>query len=179
MLLEQQFWLFGRDVILSPRNALVEYGLRRHAKPQGRQDGSCYANRTRQGTVLALWGFGAYFAEQQGVLITRRSLTPLVSEMALDPVGVWSPDELLVRAAHAADASFALPLLARLCRWFAQYEEWILTVRPVGYDIRSLTGWHKIVVPRINMAAVWRELAAEMESLISPTADNPRRESVA
>lgn len=172
LLLDQQFWLFGRDVILPPQNALVEYGLRRHPKPQGRQDGSCYANRTRKGTVLALWGFGAYFAAEHGVLVTRRSWTPLVSDVVLNPVGVWSPDELPVRAAQAVDAPFVLPLLARLCRWFAQYEEWILSVRPAGYDVRSLSGWPRIVIPRSDMAGEWRELALELESQIAQHVDD-------
>ena len=172
MLLDQQFWLFGRDVNLSPKNALVEYGLCRHPKPKGRQDGSCYANRTRTGTVLALWGFGVYLAEQQGVLVTRRSLTPFVSDVPLSPVGFWSPGELPVRVAKAADVPIVLPLLARLCRWFAQYEEWILSVRPQGYDVRSLSGWTRIVIPRIDMAGEWRSLALELETQITQRVDD-------
>lgn len=165
-LLDQQFWCFGRDIVLSPRNSLMEYGFARHPKPRGRQDGSCYAQRTRQGTVLALWGFGVYFAQGSGILLMRRTFCPLVSDTALNPTGVWLPGDLAVRPATAADAAFALPLLGRLCRWFGQYETWILSQRDKGYGRLSLEGWSKVAMPRSKMAAAWDALALEFEQQI-------------
>lgn len=165
MLLDQQFWCFGRDITLAPRNALVEYGFVRHPKPRGSYDGSCYAQRSRQGTVLALWGFGVYFAHEQGILLTRRSSCPLVSDQALDPTGVWSPPDLRVRSSALDDAPVVLPLMARLCRWFAQYETWILAQRPKSFGKLSLDGWKREVMPRSEMALAWEAFALELEEL--------------
>lgn len=166
MLLDQQFWCFGRDITLAPRNALVEYGFVRHPKPRGNYDGSCYAQRSRQGTVLALWGFGVYFANQHGILLTRRSSCPFLSDHVLNPVGVWSPSDLTVRSPGMGDAPIVLPLMARLCRWFSQYETWILAERPKNFGKLSLDGWMKIVMPRSEMAAAWEAFALELEELI-------------
>lgn len=165
-LVDQQFWCFGRDIVLSPRNALVEYGFVRHPKPRGSYDGSCYSQRTRQGTVLALWGFGVYFASAQGILLTRRSSLPLLSDTCLNPVGLWSPADLTVRAPGPDDVPVVLPLLVRLCRWFAQYETWILSQRPKSYGAHSLDGWMKVVMPRCDMAEAWNAIALELEPAV-------------
>lgn len=163
-LLDQQFWCFGRDIAQGPENLLVRYGLNRYPRRDS-TDGSGYANRTRCGTILALWGFGVYLSEGTGILLRRDSLVTWIVDDPQWPLQDWTPETFPKRAAAPDDYAAALALLAKLFRWFANYESWVQSTRPASYGVDSLNGWHRVVMPRGEMANAWREHARELGDL--------------
>lgn len=161
-LLNQQMWLWGRDVSESERNLLLRYGFTRHGIPHGRMGCSCYSLTTGKGRSIALWGFGMFFGcpNSGGIYLRRYEFLPqLANSHRLTKIG-WCEHEIIDFRTPEGESEFAqgLHLLAECCRWIGKYEEWVLRVAGSVARQRGVASWQNPTCPAAEIAQRWKEL---------------------
>ena len=179
-LLEQQCWLWGRDVRHENGNLLLQYGFDRARPPHDIVGASAYQLRLlpdethARERVVALWGFGIWVGESDangevgGIFIGRAAFEPRWSARALPPRNAWSPAP--IHAATSAPQSKlergqTRILLANALRWIADYESWALAHHGHDERVRHLAAWqqsHGEPIPPDEFVAAWRSLAAQL-----------------
>lgn len=155
--LRQQMFFWGRDVLHSEGNLLVEHGLVK-SRSSGLQGTSCYGCEWCGGRIelhgaCACWhqehGDGFVYVRPQGrCFIWKGREAPVPGE--------W-PEELLLAADPATLYSAALPFL----EWWLDYERWIAGCQPGTYRQRCFQ--HYKAVPKARAwlppesAVLWLE----------------------
>ena len=166
-LLNQQFWLFGRDVVAASGNRLVEYGgVRAAADRRGKS--ACYRMPCGCGGELLLWGFGAALTcPRHGVCFLPRFGTVVLAPTrpaTLD--GREAPDRFI--GWQPAEEG-GRELFARFAEWFADYEADVRRRHGLAARRADLEGWRELRKPVIEperIAEEWRTAATG-----HPTAD--------
>ncbi len=139
VLLDQQMWCFGQDVLCPERNLLLEFGMSRTAPPKRHVDvPSIYAWQDRS-CLVVLRGFGIGFRHRRGgqIFLKRSSFAPLLISDSVDLAELWTITDLeSLRPQRGDDATLrAWKLASQCCRWIARYERWIAQTR--GRDYRQ------------------------------------------
>src|ERR1700760_3995135 len=117
-LLDHQCWVFGRDVLCSMNNLLIQYGFRQVRCPRGGLTQYELCGGLNKNSHVFLWGFGVFFgSEEEGIFLTRSEFAPFRTQGKV---------ELHVRDVHPfVEESSDIELLLNGLRWFAAYEDWI------------------------------------------------------
>ena len=184
-MLEQQCWLWGRDVRHPGGNLLLNYGFDRARPPQGTVGASAYqlrllADETHpRERLVALWGFGLWYGEWAldangnlseigAIFLGRAEFEPRWSARVLPPSNVWSPSPLCA-ATRTPDSRAARRqsrlLLAGALRWIADYESWALGRLGQAERARQLDAWKQTratPTPPAEFAPAWRALAGRL-----------------
>ncbi len=168
-LLDQQLWVWGKDVYAEQGNALIRHGFTRCGCPDD-QNGSTQYRRVADGLEVRLWGFGLYWAPTDhawGVLLRRYAAGPVVLPVERMPEHAWKAAHLpRPLALNAGSARCALGLVAGACTWIAAYECWAWATLGARHRRAVLAAWHKArIVPAGRMSAAWRRLARALRQV--------------
>ena len=176
-LLEQQCWLWGRDVRHEAGNALLAHGFDRARPPHDVVGASAYRlqllpdDTQARERVVALWGFGIWFGQADdkgeigGIFIGRSGFEPRWSARALPPRDAWSPAPILAatRAPQGREERRQTRiLLTNALTWIADYESWALARYGLDDRARQLNAWrqsHGDPIPPDELSREWKTLA--------------------
>ncbi len=161
-LLNQQLWLWGRDVPAQGENLLLRYGFLRHGIPQGRMGCSCYSLSTRNGGSIGLWGFGIFFGKPEfgGIYLRRYEFLPRRAKShRLEKIG-WCEQDLMEFQIPdgICEQESTFTLLAECCGWIASYEEWVAKTLGTEYRREGLDQWTSPVCKADEIPDLWREM---------------------
>ncbi len=166
-LVDQQFWLFGRDVLHDEGNVLIRAGFTKRPAPAGPSGCSCY-ERDDGSSLLRLWGFGLVYArEERAIVLSREIFGPcLVRDDWTTSVG-WTVEELPRHAAPSADeedARVCRDMTIELCAVVAEYERWVARTLRAGSREQALAAWKKRCTVGADVAAEWIALGHSLSS---------------
>lgn len=170
-LLHQQMWCWGYDIRRSEGNLLQHYGFVCQRPPGCTPGSSRYVLRMNNGTCIALWGFGIWYArcESNGLFLRRYSFAPRLTQTVEPSPQLWNASFLptLCVPTTRVEGCHVQSLLSAFLHWVSEYEQWIQTTIGCTYREQSLRGWGQIVVPAEQMALVWEHLAVQCQEWIT------------
>jgi hypothetical protein len=174
LLLDQQMWCWGRDIVEPQGNLLSAFGGAYHSCPLVPKTSSRYewigpGRRSTESVQVVLWAFGLIYAEgDRSVYVRRHGFDPKLCLERIDISGHWSPDGLTAWRAPRSPAATACcrELIAGLCAWIAQYEAWIQAVEGVRHRELVLAAWKTPVCTAGETSGAWLELAAAIRSAL-------------
>lgn len=156
-LLDQQLWVWGKDIHAAGGNALVRFGFQRCACPEDQSGGTQY-RLTTQDVDTWMWGFAVCWTPMRSpvsVLLRRYAPEPIVLKACQIPDHVWKPAQLPADLGACPAA-----LVADLCDWIAAYERWAWPTLGAAHRRTAIAAWHKLrVIPAGRMAGAWARLA--------------------
>ncbi len=164
-LFDQQLWCFGRDILGSGGNILLDLGMCQYRPAASGCGSTLYTTPIEPGGQLFLWGFGAMYREAGlgAVFLRRYGFAPRLSDRET-AVGVFAPEELgpLINPVSNRDEQRLQTLLPRLVGWFAKYEHWIAERFGHAYrdECLSLRGKQNSTQTRA-MARDWERIAKQ------------------
>jgi len=163
LLLSQQIWCWGRDILHPEGNHLCRIGFVRLPPPiEQHHCSSVYQLELGEGRFLVLRGFGIYFGDEAlgGVYLTRYSFFPRYSSQARLPQPCWAESDLPMLLVPGSDRREpCLRLLLSLLDWIRGYETDVARTLGEGYRHATLARWdngERLVIPAYHMAAAWR-----------------------
>ncbi len=167
LLLDQQMWCWGRDIVEPPDNRLCAFGGAYHSCPLVPKTSSRYewigpGRRSTESVQVVLWAFGLIYTEgDRSVYVRRHGFDPKLCLERIDISRHWSPDCLTEwrTPGGAAAVASCRELTVGLCEWIARYEAWIQARE--GNQRRELTlaAWKKPVCAAGETSRAWLELA--------------------
>ena len=83
VLLSQEVWCWGRDILRPKGNYLLEVGFQRFEPPVSRKEcSSVYSLKLPSERVVVLRGFGVFYGDRQlgGIFLPRYEFRPLYTE---------------------------------------------------------------------------------------------------
>lgn len=159
VLLDQQFWCWGRDVRHPSGNLLTRYGFRRIAAqdPTGTTsyvyDLSCErrVGLRRASLVYHEAGAGA-------LMIWRGAFVPRLVHWERDAElpAECCPDEAAQPEGENESRRIRY-LQAGLALWITSYEDWIADVAGAGYRDRCADEWPRSIVSGRDLGAAWAD----------------------
>ncbi len=162
-LLTQQFWCLGQDVLSPHGNLLMEYGFSRHRGSAGKRAKSTYYTLEEGELRIALWAFGAVFAERShgGIFLDRFNFKPGWSSVDSLPYGVHSPEQLPRFPPPASNTEWqsAHRLCQSMLEWFASYETWVAKRYGLEYRQKCVEKWSRPVANADQIADAWTFLS--------------------
>ena len=179
LLFDQQMWCFGRDIVRSQGNILVDLGMCQYRPRDPNKGSTVYTAAVEGGGSIFLWGFGAMYAEANvgSVFVRRYDFAPRLTPRT-SGIGVHEPEGLgkLVNASCVRERTLLRQLLPNLTGWFAKYEHWIAEKFGTAYREDCLAGRKKdAVVSAKAMATAWERAAKRPGRLTmnGPTSGKP------
>ena len=170
-LLHQQCWNWGRDIVRSEGNLLLEAGFVKQRPPDGESGSTRYTLALAGGGSLMLWGFGLYYgtAQQGGVYLSRYQFQPQWLPWAAAERPIWKPDMIPV-AQTPPSPRIPVELTIAAARRIADYEEWALALCGLEYRCGVLRQWKQAAkaLPPQGLPPAWRALAAAMDGRLHP-----------
>jgi hypothetical protein len=188
VLLDQQMWCWGRDIVRSEGNLLLQFGFRKERPPANTSGCSAYVLTPFPGCQMILWGFGLFFglASSGGLFLRRYEFNPVWTRLPALPVIVWRPEGLpaFQPPRSIPEQNCTQRLLTAAVRWIAGYEQWVLDMAGVEYRRLCLREWHKRIIPAERVPDEWRRIAERVpdfdlvergeEAILSPACESRR-----
>lgn len=168
LLLDQQLWFWGQDIVRLGRNLLMEYGFRRERSEEGAARSTCYTLSHATGVRIALWSWGLFFGEAThgGLFVRRSSIQPYLTPSDTFPPLHWTegtmPRHRCPRT--SAEGQLASRLLVRLVRWIARYEDWVVGAAGSEHRKACQQEWRQPVGTPDTVGNLWRGVADDVES---------------
>lgn len=154
-LLHQQCWLWGCDIRCPEGNLLLAYGFTRQPDPEGKRS-TQYTLHLEDGSIVRLWGSGFYFGdEREGIFLNRFLFEPRLVRFSDE----WQDPGKLKEAPRYMD----FQRLREAAVWIAGYEVWVAEHYGTNYRQACVIGSPNPSQSSLNICALWRELAAEMD----------------
>lgn len=168
-LLNQQTWCWGRDVLRSEGNWLVESGFQRLKPPVGRKDcSSVYTLALPRGRCVVLRGFGVFYGDKAlgSVFLGRYEFQPKFTPKAMFDYPPWSVEDLpQLRPPTDSHRNRCALLMVELIDWIRSYEVTIAERLGIAYRRRTLIQWNngrRPFTPAEKLASAWRELSFQI-----------------
>ncbi len=165
-LLSQQVWCWGRDILRSEGNFLLDVGFERNIPPAGREDcSSIYTLRLSDDCCVVLRGFGVFFGDRTrgGVFLLRYEFSPRYTLHATLECPPWANSDLpKLDPPSEADRNTCASLTLDLLDWIRGYE--VLVAKKLGVDYRrdTLLKWddgERECTPAEQLPSAWRALS--------------------
>jgi len=177
ILLGQEIWCWGRDIIRAEGNWLQKIGFQRIQPPESQsQCSSVYSLDLPEQKVVMLRGFGVFYGDIQfgGIFLPRYEFSPLYTahpRLAKQP---WlSTDLPELSPPNESQRANCAALTLDLIDWIRSYEVNILETLGVEYRRSTLASWdngERPVIPAEDMPREWRllgmQIAADVRSLL-------------
>ena len=169
LLLSQEIWCWGRDILRPEGNWLMEVGFRRIAPPETLKEcSSVYSLELPGERVVVLRGFGVFYGDSQlgGVFLPRYEFRPQYTKYSkLESLPWLSADlpelSLPTERQRASCAALTLDLID----WIRSYEVTIAENLGVEYRRSTLTQWdngERTIILAEDMPREWRLLGMAM-----------------
>ncbi|MBM3757335.1 MAG: hypothetical protein FJW38_25535 [Acidobacteria bacterium] len=163
LLMHQQCWHFGRDILSPHGNLLVAAGFDRTPPPDSEKGNSRYLRQCVGEPSLCLWAFGSmvFLPGDGGIFIGRYSLVPRWVGDPQAALASWNASRFATlepvvtrRRIRAARRLMRFAFLA-----FASYEEEVIDRYGLDYRRTILRGWsHPAILPA-RLPEEWRRLS--------------------
>ena len=170
-LLSQQIWCWGRDILRSEGNWLVEIGFHRQPPPADRKGcSSVYTQFLPGGRCIVLRGFGVFFGDRSrgGVFLPRYEFSPRYTLHSTLECPPWFDAELpILDSPSLEQRSICISLTLELLDWIRNYEVQVLQQLGLGYRKQIIAAWNNgkhFCSPTEHFAADWRSLANQLAS---------------
>tara|TARA_B100000676_G_scaffold263704_1_gene275603 strand:+ start:1857 stop:2483 length:627 start_codon:yes stop_codon:yes gene_type:complete len=169
LLLSQEIWCWGRDILRPEGNWLQEIGFHRIEPPEGHDEcSSVYSLDLPGDRVVVLRGFGVFYGDIRlgGVFLHRYEFLPQYTKLAKLDAQPWlhadlpdmNPPTERQRASCAA-------LMLDLIDWIRSYEVNIAELLGVGYRRSTLVKWdngERPIIRAEDMPSEWCLLGIAM-----------------
>lgn len=169
-LLHLQCWLWGCDIRRPEGNLLLDYGFSRQRPPAGAAGSSAYLWTAGSGTIIVLWGFGAFCGSpvNGGVYLRRYEFDPRYVPRIDTRRLPWLPDQVHT-AVIPPDPDVQLRLRQQftgLLEWIARYETWVRDSCGPEYrrQCTSASTKHAFRIPVERLVEEWQQLAQQYAS---------------
>ena len=184
LLLSQEIWCWGRDILRPEGNFLQEIGFHRIKPPEGHDEcSSVYSLELPGDRVVVLRGFGVFYGDRRlgGVFLPRYEFRPQYTKVARLDAQPWLYADLpdMHPPTQRQLASCAVLTLG-LIDWIRSYEVKIAELLGVGYRRSTLVQWDNGERPIIlaeDMPREWRSLGIAMAAdfrYVLPDGDTDR-----
>ena len=163
VLLHQQCWQFGRDVVSPHGNLLLASGFERARPPERLPASSRYTRHVPGEPVLCLWAFGvlAFLPGEGGIYISRYQFVPRWVCEPEEAAMAWKPG--VFERCGPALTHRTIRTSRRLMRFvlgtFAVYEDSVIRRHGLAYRRETLRDWHLPAILPGRMAVEWRRLS--------------------
>ena len=164
-LLSQQIWCWGRDILRSEGNWLLEIGFDRTEPPAHLEDSSSvYTLTLPPERFIVLRGFGVFFGDRErgGVFLPRYTFEPRYTTQGVLESPLWSNSDLpQLDVPTEPQRSSCVSLTFDLIDWIRSYEVDIVERLGIEYRRSALGRWDngkRSVMPAEEMARMWRLL---------------------
>jgi hypothetical protein len=162
-LFDQQMWCFGRDIMRTQGNILLDLGMCQYRSNNPESNSTMYTCAVEPKGMLFLWGFGVMYTEPGfgGVFLARYDFLPKWTPRE-SAMGVHRMEDLgtLLNPGTRIEISRMRHLLPQMTRWFARYEHYIVETYGIDYRDRCLEMRSQApVVPAPKMAREWEQTA--------------------
>ncbi len=166
VLLNQQIWCWGRDILRPEGNWLNEIGFNSIKPPSERhQCSSMYCLELPGGKSVVLRGFGSFYgcSERGSVFLHRYKFLPKYTKHATLENLPWAIEDLPEwDMPNASQQNFCASLTLDFINWVKSYEEEIIDRLGVEYRASILSSWEHAkapIIPAKDMANAWGMLA--------------------
>jgi hypothetical protein len=160
--LHQQFWCWGYDIRHAEGNLLRRYGFTCQRPPDQVTGSSFYLLHQPEGKIIALWGFGLWYAQADvgSFFLRRYSFAPCLAAM-IEPPCIWTPTHLprLSLPSTQQEGYITQSLFSALLQWISSYEQWVQQIRGCGYREQCLKDWDQTIIAAEDIAMTWQHLA--------------------
>ena len=168
VLMHDQCWCWGQDVLYPGGNLLIRYGLERIAAQgaDGRTAG--YTCSINDGGGVWLRGAGMFYSPGcgSGIFLGRYDMRPRMITCDAPPLKTWIERGLapfpLAEESEQGIAT-ACQLVPEACAWIEAYERWITEAVGVEHREQCLERWPQGETPADEFALRWHELAHGFE----------------
>ncbi|MEM6979279.1 MAG: hypothetical protein AAF539_06380 [Planctomycetota bacterium] len=168
-LLSQQAWCWGRDVVRSDGNWLLEIGFSRLTPPGDRVNcSSVYVLELPNRHCIVLRGFGVFYGDRQrgGVFLPRYEFSPKYTTDSMLRCPPWSAEDLpVLQAPTKTQRCVCASLTLDLIDWIRSYEVNIVDQLGIEYRREALMRWDNgkhPFTPAERFASAWRELSFQI-----------------
>jgi len=161
-LLDQQMWCFGRDIVRSEGNLLLQHGFAKNPSPPDSAAPSLYSLSLSLGQEVRLWGFAIlYGAGSWALLLERGGFSPRLIATREVPKRAWSLTHLPPAKKPGSDeeSEAARLRLAQTFTWLGNYEAWVREEAGIAYRRSCLENWKNTAVPAERISEAWHNLA--------------------
>jgi hypothetical protein len=160
--LHQQFWCWGYDIRHAQGNLLRHYGFACQRPPDQTTGSSLYLLHQPEGKIIALWGFGIWYAQADvgSIFLQRYSFVPRLAT-TIEPPSIWTPTHLPILSLPSTleEGCITQLLLCALLHWISSYEQWVQQIRGYGYREQCLKDWNQTIIAAQDMVTMWEHLA--------------------
>ena len=166
-LMNQQCWVWGKDVRREAGNALMLYGFQRQRPLESVNGATMYTRQTAPGCFLTLWGFGLWYGETGcgGIYINRFKFEPQWLPYAKPRQPLWSAEQLpLILNPNERAQQQMFCLLPNALREIARYERWIAEMFGAEYRSACVATCCKPAVSAAEMAGAWLDFACRCDA---------------
>jgi len=121
--LHQQFWCWGYDIRHAEGNLLRHYGFACQRPPDQTAGSSLYILHLPEGKIIALWGFGIWYAQADvgSLFLQRYSFAPRLAA-TIEPPSIWTPPHLPMRPSSLYVGGGTHCSIAPLCSFVLDQE---------------------------------------------------------
>ena len=163
VLMHDQCWCWGQDVLYPPGNLLIRYGLERLPAqgPDGRTAG--YTCSINDGGGIWLRGAVLFYSRGcgSGIFLGRYDMRPRMITYDAPPLDTWIQkglDVFPLAVASERGTEAACLLVPEACAWIANYERWITETVGVAHREQCLERWRQRETPAGEFAQRWSAL---------------------
>lgn len=169
VLLNQQIWCWGCDILRLEGNWLLEVGFTRIEPPADRDSSSSvYSLGLPNGRSIVLRGFGVFYGDHRygGIFLPRFEFNPRYTKEATLQRPPWSDSDLRgLKLPKNSQRTACANLTLDLFDWIRSYEVEVAERLGIEYRNASLEKWDngdRKVIPGEEMAREWRLLNVAM-----------------
>jgi len=163
LLMHQQCWNFGRDVLSPHGNLLTGAGFAKSPRPERRPGSSRYLRQRSGEPGLCLWAFGslAFLPGEGGIYMNRYNLLPQWVGNPETALATWNSESFA--GCEPVATRRRIRIAKRLLRFtfqsFSAYEEEVLEKYGLDYRRECLRDWHVTSILPSRLPMEWRQLS--------------------
>ena len=168
-LLSQQIWCWGRDILRSEGNWLLEIGFERIEPPPEERENtssSVYSLTLPNGGEIVLRGYGIFYGDKRygGIFLPRYEFLPLYTTISTLQSPPWTKKDLPALE-HPIESQIIdySALVKDLVDWIHAYEQEIVDQLGVEYRRFTLSGWDdgtRTVIAAEEIVDEWSSICA-------------------
>ncbi|MEM1356241.1 MAG: hypothetical protein AAGH88_15305 [Planctomycetota bacterium] len=176
-LFSQQLWCWGRDILRTGGNWLIDVGFERIPPPADRAAcPSVYILELAQARRVLLRGFGVIYsdAELGSIFLSRNVFSPQYTHLASIGRLPWTIDDLpILRTPAPSQRESCGALVLGLIHWITRYEQTIIEQLGLRYRQSTLTEWDngsRPAIPAEQMVRAWQSISEHATTVFYRTA---------
>ena len=172
-LLSQQIWCWGRDILRSEGNWLIEQGFQLIRPPvEDKKMKNIYLLELPDNRQIMLRGFGIIYIDQRfgSIFVPRYEFIPTFSAATELEILPWNVDHIPQFAPPVGvEKRYCAIMLKQLILWIAEYEARLIEDLGADYRLFTLDEWDngkRRIIPPSDAPVEWEKLVDEVDKLL-------------